>query len=124
MTPKTSVCLPRRPLDQTPDPNGELDSLLSFGPPPHPRIRALGPVVRKWHRLACSASGTSCRRSRRIGALASVGRRPVSCALHLCPRSVMLNDDVITADRPREILADADLIADNRLELPFGYQLT
>ena len=45
-------------------------------------------------------------------------------ALQLCSRSVILNDGVITADRPtRDILADTELMAENRLELPFGFEL-
>ena len=43
-------------------------------------------------------------------------------ALELCPRSVILDDGRIVADGPtRELLADADLLARHRLELPFGY---
>nr|WP_198955008.1 ABC transporter ATP-binding protein [Kineosporia sp. R_H_3] len=43
-------------------------------------------------------------------------------ALELCPRSVILSDGVIAADGPtKEILSDPDLLAANRLELPFGF---
>jgi cobalt/nickel transport system ATP-binding protein len=43
-------------------------------------------------------------------------------ALQLCPRSVILSGGVIAADGPTsEILADADLLAVHRLELPFGF---
>ena len=43
-------------------------------------------------------------------------------ALELCARSVILNDGVIVADGPTaEILGDAELMAANRLELPFGF---
>ena len=43
-------------------------------------------------------------------------------ALELCPRSVIINDGVIVADGPtRDILGDAELMAANRLELPFGF---
>jgi len=43
-------------------------------------------------------------------------------ALELCPRSVIINDGVIVADGPtRDVLGDADLMAANRLELPFGF---
>ena len=43
-------------------------------------------------------------------------------ALELCPRSVILNDGVIVADGPTaEILGDPELMAANRLELPFGF---
>ena len=46
-------------------------------------------------------------------------------ALQLCPRAVVMNDGVIVADGPtREILADGDLMAANRLELPFGFDPT
>jgi cobalt/nickel transport system ATP-binding protein len=46
-------------------------------------------------------------------------------ALQLCPRSVVMNDGVIVADGPtRDILADADLMEANRLELPFGFVLS
>lgn len=42
-------------------------------------------------------------------------------ALQLCPRSVIMNNGRIVADGPtREILADANLLAANRLELPVG----
>jgi cobalt transport protein ATP-binding subunit len=42
-------------------------------------------------------------------------------ALELCPRSVVLDDGVVVADGPtRELLADTDLLAAHRLELPFG----
>jgi len=45
-------------------------------------------------------------------------------ALQLCPRAVILNDGLITADRPtHEILADAELMRSNRLELPYGFRL-
>ena len=43
-------------------------------------------------------------------------------ALELCPRSVILNDGVIVADGPTaDLLVDAELMAANRLELPFGF---
>jgi cobalt/nickel transport system ATP-binding protein len=46
-------------------------------------------------------------------------------ALELCPRTVILNDGVIVADGPTgEILADADVMAANRLELPYGFDPT
>jgi cobalt/nickel transport system ATP-binding protein len=42
-------------------------------------------------------------------------------ALQLCPRSVIMNEGRIVADGPTaQILADADLLAANRLELPVG----
>jgi cobalt/nickel transport system ATP-binding protein len=43
-------------------------------------------------------------------------------ALQLCPRALIMNRGVITADGPTAgLLADADLLAANRLELPFGF---
>jgi cobalt/nickel transport system ATP-binding protein len=46
-------------------------------------------------------------------------------ALELCPRSVILDGGVIVADGPTaEILADAELMAAHRLELPFGFDPT
>jgi cobalt/nickel transport system ATP-binding protein len=43
-------------------------------------------------------------------------------ALQLCPRSVVLDGGVVVADGPtRELLADADLLARHRLELPYGF---
>ncbi len=45
-------------------------------------------------------------------------------ALQLCPRSVLVDDGVVVADGPtRELLADADLLAAHRLELPYGFRL-
>ena len=43
-------------------------------------------------------------------------------ALQLCPRSVVLDDGAVVADGPtRELLADVDLLARHRLELPYGF---
>jgi cobalt/nickel transport system ATP-binding protein len=43
-------------------------------------------------------------------------------ALELCPRSVVLSDGVIVADAPTPaLLANTDLLAAHRLELPFGF---
>ncbi|MFF9069801.1 energy-coupling factor ABC transporter ATP-binding protein [Streptomyces sp. NPDC014891] len=43
-------------------------------------------------------------------------------ALELCPRAVILSEGVIAADGPTgDILADAELMARHRLELPFGF---
>ncbi|EWT04514.1 cobalt ABC transporter ATP-binding protein [Intrasporangium chromatireducens Q5-1] len=43
-------------------------------------------------------------------------------ALELCERSVILADGVIAADgATRDLLGDADLMARNRLELPYGF---
>jgi cobalt/nickel transport system ATP-binding protein len=46
-------------------------------------------------------------------------------ALQLCPRSVVLDDGVVVADGPtRDLLADTDLLAAHRLELPYGFDPT
>ncbi|MGW2155129.1 energy-coupling factor ABC transporter ATP-binding protein [Nonomuraea sp. NPDC001699] len=43
-------------------------------------------------------------------------------ALELCERSLILSGGVIAADGPtRELLADPGLLADHRLELPYGF---
>ena len=43
-------------------------------------------------------------------------------ALELCPRSVILSGGVVAADGPTpDILADQELMAAHRLELPFGF---
>jgi len=43
-------------------------------------------------------------------------------ALQLCPRSVVLDAGVVVADGPtRDLLADRELLAAHRLELPFGF---
>ncbi|WP_238145209.1 energy-coupling factor ABC transporter ATP-binding protein [Antricoccus suffuscus] len=43
-------------------------------------------------------------------------------ALELCPRATVLSGGVIVADAPtRELLADTELLAAHRLELPFGF---
>ncbi len=43
-------------------------------------------------------------------------------AAELCPRSVLLSEGVVVADRPtRELFADRALMAQHRLELPFGF---
>jgi cobalt/nickel transport system ATP-binding protein len=43
-------------------------------------------------------------------------------ALQLCSRSVVLDGGVVVADGPtRELLADPDLLARHRLELPYGF---
>lgn len=44
--------------------------------------------------------------------------------LELCPRTVLMDRGRIVADGPtRSLLADADLLAAHRLELPYGLQL-
>ncbi|MBX6389537.1 MAG: ABC transporter ATP-binding protein [Frankia sp.] len=43
-------------------------------------------------------------------------------ALQLCPRSVVLSGGVVGADGPtRRLLADTELLARHRLELPYGF---
>ena len=43
-------------------------------------------------------------------------------ALQLCPRALIMNGGVIAADGPTaDLLADTELLAANRLELPFGF---
>ena len=45
-------------------------------------------------------------------------------ALQLCPRSVLIDNGVVVADGPtRDLLADRHLLAEHRLELPFGFRL-
>jgi cobalt transport protein ATP-binding subunit len=45
-------------------------------------------------------------------------------AYQLCPRSVLIDQGVVIADGPtRQILADTELLAAHRLELPFGFRL-
>nr|WP_103961704.1 ABC transporter ATP-binding protein [Nonomuraea solani] len=45
-------------------------------------------------------------------------------ALELCERSLILSDGVIAADGPtRELLADTELLARHRLELPYGFAI-
>nr|WP_209647975.1 ABC transporter ATP-binding protein [Kibdelosporangium banguiense] len=45
-------------------------------------------------------------------------------ALQLCPRSILIDGGVIVADRPTEkILADTQLLAQHRLELPYGFKI-
>jgi cobalt/nickel transport system ATP-binding protein len=44
-------------------------------------------------------------------------------ALELCPRAVIIDDGRIVADgQTRDLLADAELMARHRLELPFGFE--
>jgi cobalt/nickel transport system ATP-binding protein len=43
-------------------------------------------------------------------------------ALELCPRTVVLSDGIVVADGPTaRLLADRRLMAEHRLELPFGF---
>jgi cobalt transport protein ATP-binding subunit len=45
-------------------------------------------------------------------------------ALELCPRSVILREGRVVADGPTHgLLSDGALLAENRLELPFGFSL-
>ena len=47
----------------------------------------------------------------------------LSLALELCPRSVIMNGGRVVADRPTvDLLDEPDLLAANRLELPFGFE--
>jgi cobalt transport protein ATP-binding subunit len=46
-------------------------------------------------------------------------------ALQICPRSVVLDDGRVVADRPtRDLLAHPELLRQHRLELPFGFVLS
>ncbi|GGI85865.1 putative ABC transporter ATP-binding protein [Saccharopolyspora subtropica] len=46
-------------------------------------------------------------------------------ALQLCPRSVVIDNGRVVADGPTEqLLADAELLAAHRLELPFGFRIS
>jgi cobalt/nickel transport system ATP-binding protein len=46
-------------------------------------------------------------------------------AWQLCPRSVLLDDGVIAADRPTsQLLTDEELLRAHRLELPYGFDPT
>lgn len=45
-------------------------------------------------------------------------------ALELCPRAVIMRDGRVVADgTTRELLTNAELLGENRLELPFGFRL-
>jgi cobalt transport protein ATP-binding subunit len=45
-------------------------------------------------------------------------------AVQLCPRSVLLDDGAVVADGPtRDLLSDTAMLAEHRLELPFGFRL-
>jgi cobalt/nickel transport system ATP-binding protein len=56
---------------------------------------------------------------------AIVATHDLPYALELCPRTVILDGGVIVADGPtRDVLADADLMAAHRLELPYGFDPT
>ena len=65
-----------------------------------------------------------------VSALSSLGLTQIvithdlPLALELCPRAVIMRDGRIVADgETRSMLADASLLAENRLELPYGFQL-
>jgi cobalt/nickel transport system ATP-binding protein len=46
-------------------------------------------------------------------------------AMQLCARSVVLDGGVVVADgRTRDLLADQQLLAAHRLELPYGFDPT
>jgi cobalt/nickel transport system ATP-binding protein len=60
----------------------------------------------------------------RLGVTVLMVTHDLPYALQLCERSVILSDGVIVADRPtRDLLADQDLLAQHRLELPYGFTL-
>jgi cobalt/nickel transport system ATP-binding protein len=45
-------------------------------------------------------------------------------ALELCERALILSGGVIAADGPtRELLSDTELLAEHRLELPYGFAI-
>ncbi|MFP4073113.1 MAG: energy-coupling factor ABC transporter ATP-binding protein, partial [Actinomycetota bacterium] len=45
-------------------------------------------------------------------------------ALELCPRAVIMRDGKVVADgKTRDLLGDAALLEENRMELPFGFSL-
>jgi cobalt/nickel transport system ATP-binding protein len=59
---------------------------------------------------------------RSLPVAAVIATHDLPYALELCPRTVVLDDGVVVADGPTaDILADADLLAAHRLELPFGF---
>jgi cobalt transport protein ATP-binding subunit len=59
-----------------------------------------------------------------LGSTQLVVTHDLPFALATCPRSVILDRGAVVADGPtRELLADAELLAAHRLELPFGYHL-
>lgn len=46
----------------------------------------------------------------------------LSLALELCERTLIMDDGIVVADGPTQlILADAELLAQHRLELPYGF---
>jgi len=48
----------------------------------------------------------------------------LSLALELCPRAVIMNEGRVVADgATRDLLGNGDLLAANRLELPYGFSL-
>jgi cobalt transport protein ATP-binding subunit len=65
-----------------------------------------------------------------VAALSSLGltqlviTHDLPLALELCPRAVIMREGRIVADgETRTMLADASLLAENRLELPYGFEL-
>jgi cobalt/nickel transport system ATP-binding protein len=60
----------------------------------------------------------------RLGLTTLIVTHDLPYALQLCPRALVMNEGRIVADGPTPaILADADLMHANRLELPYGFFL-
>jgi len=60
----------------------------------------------------------------RLGLTTLMVTHDLPYALQLCPRAVVMHEGVIVADGPtRDLLADAELMAAHRLELPYGFVL-
>ena len=60
----------------------------------------------------------------RLGLTTLMVTHDLPYALQLCPRAVIMHEGAIVADGPtRDLLADAELMAAHRLELPYGFIL-
>ena len=60
----------------------------------------------------------------RLGLTTLMVTHDLPYAMQLCPRAVVMHEGVIVADGPtRDLLADAELMAAHRLELPYGFVL-
>ena len=108
-------------------------------PPAAPPLLRPAPPGRRRHGARDAAGDPGARRAvvqPRPGLAPRAGRDPdarstspsllvthdLPYALELCPRSVILSDGVVVADGPTaDILADEELMAAHRLELPFGF---